>query len=59
MPAFLFLLKREQLEEGELFRKVREIEIPNDNRFSVFTFHVAELVYWVGFVRGIIFTTHL
>ena len=39
--------------------KIREIEIPNNSRILGFTIYLPNLVYWVGFVTGITFTTHL
>ena len=36
-----------------------ETGIPNNRRISVFTFYLADLVYWVGFVAGVTFKTHL
>ena len=39
--------------------KIRETGIPNNSRISVFTFYLANLIYWVGFVTGITFTTDL
>ena len=43
----------------EFCRKTREIGIPNNRRISVLTIYLTNLVYWVGSVTGISFTTHL
>ena len=42
-----------------IIRKIRETEIPNSSRILAFTIYLADFVYWVGFVTGIAFTTHL
>ena len=44
---------------GEFSWKLREIEIPNNSRFSAFIINLANLVDWVGFATGITFTTYL
>ena len=45
--------------KGKNYAKSREIGIPNNSRISVFTFYLANLVYRVGFVIGVLFKTHL
>ena len=40
-------------------KKIRETGIPNNSRISVFTLYLSDLVYWVGFVTGVTFKTHL
>ena len=39
--------------------KIPEIVIPNNTRILDFTIYLQDLVYWVGFVTGVPFTTHL
>ena len=39
--------------------KIRETGIPNNSRISVFTLYLPNLVYWAGFVIGVLFKTHL
>ena len=39
--------------------KIRETGIPNNRRISVFSFYLANLVYWAGFVICVLFKTHL
>ena len=44
---------------GSLLRKYAKTGIPNNSRISVFSIYLANLVYWVGFVIGVLFKTHL
>ena len=39
--------------------KIRETGIPNNSVISVFTFYFSNFVYWIGFVTGVTFLTHL
>ena len=41
------------------WRKIREVATPNNSRILDFTIYLPNFVYWVGFVTGVTFTTHL
>ena len=47
------------VQNNEQKQKIRDTYIPNNCRISVFTIYSANFVYWVGFVTGLSFTTHL